>query len=1134
MLSQCRRFAFLFVLTLLAFGSGVSAIAQTITGSVRGVIVDQSGAVVAGATITARNVDTGVVTRTQTGRNGVYNLQTLPIGNYVVSAEKPGFSKTSNKVFSLEIDQIAKVDLKLAVGEVSTTVEVVDTGSILQTENATLGTTITANTLESQPLNAQNFSYATLFVPGAVDPSSKAMGGTDGTERAEDTSSMPSFNGNRQQTNNYIYDGADINENINNNIGYNPAPESLQQIRVITGNADAEYGNVNGGEVIMVTKGGTNLLHGSLYAFYENQDLTANSWGNNHLVPIVPKLNYHQLQFGATVGGPIIKNKLFFFADVEGFRNTTAGLGTASVATAAMRTGDFSEFLGQGAGVGIPKASQVQLYNTSAGTGPKTAYVNNQIPVLNPVAKYLFAHPEVYPLPNRPSSIPTSPDSVNYGAPTKTIINNNQGDVRIDYVLGSHDAINARFSMGDPWDKTPLPVLPITFPAGDEYPYYGGVFNEVHTFTNSLQNQFRAGVSRIVVLTALPVDSTGEFGSAGNSVVGIGAPQPYSGFSQISLSSVESNVGTRGAATTYYENIFSYGDDVSWLRGKHIVKFGAQALRYQQNNFYPSANGAMGLFSYTGAYTADAAATVAGGPKATGYGFADFVLDDSYMQAVGGVAGRVGQRQYRLAFYAQDDWKLLPNLTVNIGLRYGYDQPIYEVNNKEVNVDVDHPSTCPKCLEFAGQNGNSRGLYKPFYKEFMPRVGFAYQANRALVFRGGYGITDDLEGTGANLRMTQNAPFIFQYSNTGLTPTTTSQGTPRTVESGFAQAAGNVSVASTRYQAWAHNLRPALIQEYNLTTQVLLTNSMTFQFGYVGEVGQHLVVPENVNQYTTPNNAATAPFAGLVGTGGLVYLTESEGYSNYNSLQASVRQRTTHGLEYTFNYTFSKSMTNNPGFYGVTGVDGASVFPQNIYDPHGDYGPAATDSRNTVSFNATYELPFGHGRDFGAHMNRFLDEAIGGWKISGDAILYSGFPITITANNVANANSSTARANQYRPLIIKNRTLSNWFGNDVSVAPCGGAYDGKCAYGVELSGSFGTAHTNTERAPGYRIIDMSLFKEFRTYKEQAILFRIDGFNAFNIASYGAPAASVSSSSFGQITSALSPARQFQISAKYRF
>jgi hypothetical protein len=288
---------------------GAVSRAQTVTGSIRGSVVDQTNASVPEAKITARNVNTGVVTTTVTDRSGSYNIQTLPIGTYVVSAEKPGFKITSDRPFTLEIDQIAKINLKLEIGDVTTTVEVApDSGAILQTEDASLGTTITSNTLESMPLGGQNFSAATVFVPGAVLPTYGSLGSTQGTERDTSfaSSTQPSFNGNRMQTNNYIFDGTDINEPLQNTIAYNPAPEAIGQMRVITGNASAEYGNVNGGEVLMVTKAGTNKFHGSLYSFYENQDGTANTWANNYNK--VAKGVFHQNQFGATFGGPLFRN----------------------------------------------------------------------------------------------------------------------------------------------------------------------------------------------------------------------------------------------------------------------------------------------------------------------------------------------------------------------------------------------------------------------------------------------------------------------------------------------------------------------------------------------------------------------------------------------------------------------------------------------------------------------------------------------------------------------------------------------------------------------------------------------------------------------------------------------------------
>jgi len=1146
------------VLAILVTCGVIAAKAQTVTGSIRGTIVDQSGAVVPGATVTAREVATGVVTTTKTDKTGTYNFQSLRIGTYVVSGSKAGFSITKNSPFSLEIDQIAKIDIKLLVGEVTATVDVAsDSGALLQTEDASLGTTVTASTLESMPLPGQNFSAATVFVPGAVLPTYGSLGTTQGTERDTSfaSSTQPSFNGNRMQTNNYILDGTDINEPLQNTIAYNPAPEAIGQMRIITGNADAEYGNVNGGEIIAVLKSGTNKFHGSLYEFYENQNWAANSWANKYLRPVVNIANYHQSQFGATFGGPIIKNKLFFFADFEGFRNTTAQANTViSLPSRRMRTGDFSEFLGapNEFGQSIPSTQYIQLYNTAAGncsvitacptTGVTAVpYANNQLPINNPTAAYIFAHPEFYPLPNRPSSNVNSPDTNNYGGYNKAAYVNNQGDIRIDYTMSQKDNLWARYTHGGAEDEPIVSVLNFQFPGGDDYPFWNGVLNEVHTFTPNLQNEFRAGYSRVANLSGLPFDNTGLFPVGSDSKVGIPYASPYPGFTETNISSAEKNYGTLGVVQNTIDNIFDYGDTVTWLHHNHIIKGGAQVLRYQENYYYPGNTGAMGEFAYNGEFSKSSTTSA--------YGFADVVLDKSELAAVNGVTGRVGQRQYRLAFFAEDEWKVTPKLTLNIGLRYGYDQPLYEVNNKEANLDLTKAAGCtvanPICIEYAGKNGNSRSLYNNFYKQFMPRLSFAYQMNPQMVIRGGYAITDDFEGMGAAQRLTENPPFIPAYTQTPTAPSANSPGTPISVKNGF--NGGSISSATSKFNAWDKNIKPELIQQYNLTLQTAMGPHFTWQLGYVGNVAQHLVIPEEINQWACPTCSATAPWVSLVGTGGQVYLSTAEGYSNYNAMQVQLRQRAWHGLEYTFNYTWSKNMTNNPGYFGIGGVDGPSVYPQDINNPHSNYGVSGFDTRNGANFVGTYAIPFGHGRDYGSHVNRFVDWAIGGWKVSTDAVLYSGFPITIGSSTAYNVNGGGVRANQYHKLAITGRSLAHWFGTGADVLGCtstvpdaGGLYlknanGANCAYGTELNNGFGTAHVGTERAPGYRVVDASAFKQFRTYKEQYIQFRADAFNVGNIASYSAPGSTITSpATFGQITSTLSPARQIQMSLKYAF
>ncbi|MGO8718702.1 MAG: TonB-dependent receptor [Acidobacteriaceae bacterium] len=1101
------------MLLMFAVLLGVSpAVAQTITGAIRGTITDPSGAVVPKATVTATNVATGVATSTVTDSSGFYNFQFLPIGTYTLTATVPGFNTALVRPFALEIDQIASVNVKLQVGQASTRVNVSsELSPILNTENATLGLTLTSSTIASMPLNGRNFSTVTQFLPGSVSPQPTGFIGSNATERDTSSSNVPSFNGNRQQTNNYLLDGADINESFSDDIGYNPAPDALEQMKVITSNADAEYGNVNGGEILLSTKNGTNHFHGSAYYFLENNNLDANTWANNFSGN--KKSSYTQSMFGATIGGPILRNKLFFFGDYEGIRYHTGGQGTASVAPAAFRQGDFSE---------LP-----QMYDTQNNFAP---FVNNQVPIVNPVAIYLFAHPEAYPLPNR-----TPTDGIaqnNYRGYQKSFSVNNQGDFRIDYTAGPRDTLMSRYSMGDAYDGVSHSVLPVSFPAADDYPVHSFVVNWTHVFSDFVVNELRASFTRLAYGNGKIQDPSGLFGVTGNTKVGIPGPQTYVGFSeQLMTTGTITHVGTTAGIYGKRDNSFIYADNLTWQHGNHISKFGVQFIRYQQNNFDPGNEGTLGIFEYSGQFTGNPSL------RATGYSYADFVLDRAIYAGIGGVRGYTGQRQWRDAAFAQDDWKLQPNLTINLGVRYEYDQPIYEVNNKEVNVNLTDPSLGTAGLEYAGQNGNSRALYNPVYTNFMPRVGFAYQPKPRIVIRGGYGTTVTLEGTGSSLRLTENPPFEHSFVAQAITPSTTSGGTPLLVQNGFATAPGNISVSTTQYFAWAANLRPSYIQEFSLTSEYQINNHTSVQVGYVGETGQHLIVPIDGNQWHTPcvQNCTNAPFYNLVGQTGLVKVTASEGMSNYNALQAILRRRLQHGVEFTLNYTYAKSLTNNPGFYGVPGVNGPSAYWQNAYNPAADYGPSGFDIRHNITATGLFELPVGHGKRFGNNLNNVVNEAIGGWKVAGTGTLYTGFPITISSPNNASVNALTARANKYRNLKIVNRSVQHWFGTDTSAIPCTGASNGQCAYGPELPSTFGTAGVGTERGPGYREIDLSLFKTFPiTASGQSVDFRADFFNAFNIASYADPDRGVTDNTFGQITSTRSPQRQIQFSARYHF
>jgi hypothetical protein len=1162
---------------VLALG-GMAALAQTITGSVRGTVTDSSGAVVAKAQVTITNTGTGVTGHTVSDKSGLYNFEFLVIGDYTVTATAPGFETASIGPFRIQIDQIATANAQLQVGKASTTVSVSGASSaLLNTENSTVSTSISSNTLENMPLNGQNVQIATLFVPGAYNPNSTAMSGPMGTERdayqqySEPADAQPSFNGNRQQANSYILDGIDINETLNNALGYNPSPFSIEEVHVITGNADAEFGNVNGGEIVMVTKNGTNHFHGSGFEYHENSGLTANSWANEHGPTLVKKGSFNQNQFGAAVTGPIFKNKLFFSGNYIGLRHTIppsqqawsvptlAERGLAPTASCPAGNADLS---------GVLAVDGIQLYNTSGGTSTETPYPNNCIPIVNPVAKFLFTaqNEKLLPLPNATPS-PSTLTAGNYIGYQANVTNNNQGDVRLDYTINGKDTLMMKYSDGDAWDTQSQVVVPVLFPSGDDYPFTSAAIAWTHILSPTIVNNARAGYTRILINAGDISDPSGVFGTHGDATLGIPlANQSVAGFTFMALGTSDlNNFGTQNFGALNLDNNFDYNDTLTWEHGKHITKFGADFVRYQQDFFAPgNQGGLLGQFTYDGVYT---------GPG--DYGFADFLQDQASSANIAGVTGPFGMRQWRDAAYVQDDWKILPGLTLNLGVRYSYEQPNYEANNKMVGVNLTLAKFAPldtplqSMLDYAGTfnsatgKTNSRALYNPYYLNIMPRFGFAYSVNPRLVVRGGYGVTDELESTGTGLRMTQNPPFQPVFAQNATPPSATSGGTSFPVENGFATTAGNnQNVNGSGYATWDPNMRPAIIQQFNLTTQYQIDNHTTIQAGYVGNIGQHLAVPMWINQYTEdqPSNCDTAcmlaiePYYTLVGPGGDIIETASRAISNYHALQVTLSRHQAQGLELLFNYTLGKSMTNNVGYFGVDGFSVGDSFWQDVNNPRGDYGPSSFDVRQAVSASAIYELPFGHGRQFFGNWNRVTDEVLGGWQLALTARLNTGLPLSVTqgqdcANNCPGNADGVQHANQYGSMKITGRGTNaagvfNWFGTDSSALPCTGHYDvttgagaapnGTCAYG--RAQGFGDASVGTLRGPGFQNYDLSLSKGFRIVENESLKVRVDAFNAFNIASYGNPSSRISgtATSFGVISGTESAPRQLQLSLVYQF
>ncbi|MGB7265649.1 MAG: hypothetical protein WBC92_09060, partial [Terracidiphilus sp.] len=605
-----------------------------------------------------------------------------------------------------------------------------------------------------------------------------------------------------------------------------------------------------------------------------------------------------------------------------------------------------------------------------------------------------------------------------------------------------------------------------------------------------------------------------------------------------------------------------------------------QLFRAQNNFFQNNSGGLLGSFNYSGAFTGDPALG-----ESVGYDFADFLLDYSSSYSVSLQTGDVGLRQYRFAAFAQDDFKLTPNLTVNYGLRWEYDQPMYEVNNKLSDIN---PAT--GALEIAGQNGVSRSIYKPTTDDFDPRIGFAWNPdlfNKKFVLRGGFGVTSYMD---YNLLHNHvgNAPFHIGISRSATTPTATTAGSPFAVTNGFGTSGATTTGVS--FNAWG-NLKPMWEPQYSMVVEYAINSRQSVSAAYVGNVAQHLGDERNINQETlvaTPSSAAfdtttigTPTGNVTIGTSA-VQLYESEAYSNFNAGEATYRLRPSYGLEFQMSYTYSKALGNTSGPIAVNDNNVSGGDPQNNFCLRCEYGPSASDSRHMLNSSWVYEMPFGRGKQLASSAPLWLDEVIGGWTVSGSAVLFSGQPNTITANGSSGATGAgTLRANHYRQMKLSGRRVDGWYetsgggsyapdpgldgktsagytyviaGNwgtdpsathsgNVGTGTCGasGTDDRVCAYGqpaVAAAGSapiFGTATVGSERAQGFRQVDASLQKTWTLHEEHKLLFQANAFNVGNIVSYNNQGRTTGGgSTWGYVQSTRSEPRQIELQLKYQF
>lgn len=1114
----------LLVAFLCLFAGILTATAQTITGAFTGTLTDQTGAVVPNVKVVATNTGTNLQYTATTNDSGVYNLLFLPVGDYSMTAEATGFKKAQLGPFKLEVNQVARVDVKMEVGDATQSVNVEGAAPVLQTESTQTGDSLSAAKLTSLPLNGRNFAALTLMVPGAISPNPK------GLSTSQRFQARPYVNGNREQTNNFMLDGVDVNDSMDNRIGYQPNVDALEEVKVLTGNMGADYGNAGAASVMLSIKSGTNQFHGSAFEFLRNNKLDANGFFRNRVESTATRQAFKRNIFGGTLGGPIKKNKAFFFVDYEGTLQRLSGNASANVAPATWRNGDLSSI----------STPIIDPLTKTAANPAGVAFDGNRIPtsrITNPFARKLFSDQSLYPLPNQAG---TGPQGItgNYGGVNTDTINNHQADAKVDLRPTDNDSISGRWSISR-YEQfgsnlaTNAPIFGATMRGGQTGPTMSAVINWNRTISPSVVNEARVAYSRIGIDDNV-IDWSGLLGANGNQAFGIPGGQPIPGLSFVGNAGAGLNgltgFGSAASIGSTVDNKFIYYDNLTWQKGKHLLKMGGQFIRTQQNRYYAGNNGALGTFSYTGTYT--------------GLDYADFLLDNLASKGRGSVTGKWGHRSWRSALFFQDDIRLTSTFTLNLGLRWEYMQPIYEVADRQVNVN-----TATGQLLYAGQNGSNRALYNGYWKQFMPRVGFAWTLNNKTVVRAGYAYTSFMEGTGANLRLPLNPPFFVESNLTyGAAPGAIGVGFNDVVTQNVtldSPRPPGVITTSLQGRAWDLNLRPQTTQQLNLTIERQIDNSTSASVGFVAQRGRHLVAPHEANQPIGPgaNPDTRRPLYNVLPNLGNIALTDASATMDYTSLQAALRRRFAAGLEFQASYTLSKTLTDNLGYYGSGFTAGEGAYWQNAYDRLGNRGPAFFDARHNFTIGGLYQLPFGVGRKhtFG---KKGMDLLLGGWGVNYFLNAHTGFPITIQSAGNAGGQlvRGTLRANRYRTLQTGNRTVDDWFGlfpdpNVPRVSPfCGvGIDNGTCAYGQAAADSFGNTGIGTERMPSYFSMDLSVGKRVNITERQYVEFRAESFNLLNHVSWAAPGRSISNiGAFGAITDQVQAPRNIQFALKYIF
>ena len=1064
-------------------------------GTISGNITDATGAVIPNVQVSITNEGTGQERIVAADSAGHYTATALPIGVYSVKASGAGFRPAENRNLTLEVGQNRTVDLVLQLAAVGTEIQV--SSQVTQVEaqrsDATLGQTIHPEQVAQLPLNGRNFVQLALLGTGTVKSQRPNdflnQGGS--SEVSYRGSVSLSAQGMRQNANDWLYDGVDDNELTAGGVGTLPSVDAIAEFRVLTFNYSAQYGSRAGTTVLVSSKSGSNSLHGTAFEYLRNSALDARNFFDGST-----KSKYNQNEFGASLGGPVIKSKTFFFTDFQVNMIRKGNPTLSTVPTGPERQGIFTE----------PFANTT-IYDPA--TSPRTPFPGNTIPSnrLNPIGVALA---NLYPLP-----VYTDRLANNYFLAPVERIDDALWDFRLDHNFTDSDRFFGRFT----WDNASR-----FFPSG--LPGFGAASgfssnanystharnvaaSETHVFSPNMINVFTAGYNRDFNY----IWSVG-YGSNMSSKLGIpganlGTPETSS-MGMFTLTGYNP-VGDREFAPFQGgTNVYHVSDAVDLTKGGHSLHAGFLFRAMQENTLGDTAFA--GLFAFNNLFTA--ALNSAGVPSTGGNTVASLLLGLPTTGARnddlnGSVRGR-RWKEYRP--FVQDDWAISKTLTINIGLAYDVTTPMTEAHDRFSNLVFNTGQVL-----IAGQGADSAIGVRTDWSGIEPRFGFAWTpfTDKKTVFRGGYGLFHDVGAQGGTTGPYQNPPYANAYAFTSdnVTPV-------RTLSTGFPdnRQVVNPATYSGDWHAWDLTYKLGRIQQWNFNVQRELPGSMVLTAAYAGTHGTRLMEKNfNFNSappgvYTNPRNLRAYPQYNNV------LITDSHGWLRYDSLQVKLERRAARGLYLLAAYTYSKAFTNGL-LQEITGDPGQIYYPLNPY-PNADKGLASTDLRSNFTLSYLYQLPFGKSQKYLSHVNGLEDALIGGWQVNGITIVHTGFPLGMTMATNQSGTGIGNRPNHICDGTLSNPTVGEWFDINCFAAPA--------------VGTLGNAARTTLYGPGQTNFDFSVFKPFRITETHQLQFRAEFFNIGNHAQFAVPATSFGAATFAKVTSTVNTARQIQFALKYIF